>query len=85
MQKFEHQATVVAKALTVQETITMVSLMDNLAKKFQDLSQFVEHNPEDQEAASEYMKLGNQLHILEELGFCTSVPGAIQYGYLFNF
>lgn len=85
MQKFEHQATVVAKALTVQETITMVSLMDNLAKKFQDLSQFVEHNPEDQEAVSEYMKLGNQLHILEELGFCTSVPGMIQYGHLFNF
>lgn len=84
MQKFEHQVTVVAKALTVQETITMVPLMDNLAKKFQDLTQLVERNPEDQELVSEYTKLGNQLHILEELGFCTSVPDMIQYAYPFN-
>lgn len=79
MQRFEHSATVVATVINIQEAITMASLMDRLAKEFCELSHKVQEDPEDFETATKYVTLGNQLHILEELGFCTSVPGMIQY------
>lgn len=77
MKKIKQPAEINFCAPTIQEVITMVPLMDKLAKDFQELSKLVE--TENRQHLAEYHKLGNQLLILEGLGFCPSVPGMIQY------
>ena len=76
MQKFEHQTSCVATAISISDAVTMVSLMDRLAREFRELSCEIRENPGNLEA---YITLGYQLHTLEEIGFCTSAPGMITY------
>ena len=64
-------------SISIQDAITMVPLMDKLAKDFVDLSQAATYG--DEAAIQEYVRLGKQLFILEQLGFCTSMEGMIQY------
>lgn len=79
MKKIEQTESIVFTALSIQDAVTMVSLMDRLAEEFRELSKQVSEEPVDQELVEEYIRLGSQLRVLEGVGFCASYPGMVQY------
>ena len=64
-------------SISIQDAITMVPMMDRLANEFVELSKAAKDG--DEAGIRDYVLLGKQLFILEQLGFCTSVEGMIQY------
>lgn len=66
-------------AISIQDAITMVSLMDTLAEEFRDLYNQVHGPAVSVELQEDYRLLGEQLLILVKLGFRTSVPGLLQF------
>ena len=79
-------------ALSFEDALVMVSLMDELAERFQKACEKYDkkfHEPEDQRGyrheeeiqrlRKEYLTLGHQLLTLEKIGFRPSLPGMIQY------
>lgn len=80
-------------ALSFEDALVMVTLMDELAERFQKACKRHEEklnesgekkskwNYEDDlnKLRKEYAQLGHQLHTLEQIGFRTSLPGMIQY------
>ena len=79
MKKIERSEEITFSAISIQDAVLMVPLMDRLAEEFRALATTVGHDPHNFELQTKYVQLGNQLHTLEELGFCTSFPGMIQY------
>ena len=67
-------------AISIQDAITMVSLMDTLAEEFNELYRKLHTEPLiHEEAKAAYFTLGEQLLILTKLGFSTSIPGLLQF------
>lgn len=80
-------------ALSFEDALVMVTLMDELAERFQKAHhRYTEKLDEPEEKKSkwnyedelnklrkEFIQLGHQLHTLEKIGFRTSLPGMIQY------
>ena len=66
-------------AISIQDAITMTSLMDTLAEEFRTLYNQVHEPVVSVELQEEYHLLGEQLIILAKLGFRTSVPGMLQF------
>lgn len=80
-------------ALSFEDALVMVTLMDELAERFRKAQQrYSEKLNESEEKKSkwnyedelnklhkEFMQLGHQLHTLEQIGFRTSLPGMVVY------
>ena len=92
MVQIQQSTTTTFSALSFEDALVMVSLMDELAERFRaalenytkELTKDEEkkgwnHERNVQEFRKEYITLGHQLHTLEKLGFRTSLPGMIQY------
>lgn len=91
MVQIEQSTKTTFSALSFEDALVMVSLMDELAKKFRDASKRYQDKLNDEKKDSwnytenlekariEYITLGHQLHTLEQIGFRTSLPGMVQY------
>lgn len=93
MVQIQQSTTTTFSALSFEDALVMVTLMDELAERFQKAQKrFAEKLEEPEEKKSkwnyedelnklhkEYIQLGHQLHTLEKIGFRTSLPGMVQY------
>lgn len=79
-------------ALSFEDALVMVSLMDELAERFKKAYKlYTEYSHKEESDRGwdyeetlrnnrhAYIALGHQLHTLEKLGFRASLPGMIQY------
>lgn len=80
-------------ALSFEDALVMVTLMDELAERFAKAQQVYysklneptekrskwDYDNQVLKLRREYITLGHQCHTLENVGFRTSLPGMIQY------
>ena len=93
MVQIQQSTTTTFSALSFEDALVMVSIMDELAERFQKAyKRYNEKIDEPEEKKNkwnyqdeldrlrkEYITLGHQLHTLEKIGFRTSLPGMVQY------
>lgn len=88
MKQITQPSEITFSAISFQEAIIMVSLMNDLAVRFnsakEEIDEIINHpdlySKEDINAIrKEYVKFGQQLQILQKLGFCASDPTLIQF------
>lgn len=80
MKTFNKTTEITYSAVEIQDVITMLPLMKDLADEFKSLHEKVNRDgkPMDYQVAK-YRQLGNQLFILLSLGFCTPNVDDIQF------
>lgn len=72
----QQQTTTSFNALSVQEIITMLPVMDRMAREFRDASSRKDRS---ESAYSDYRKAGLQLLTMHKLGFTTADPAMMQW------
>lgn len=76
MKTIQQQTTRSFHALSVQEVVVMLPLMDRMAREFRDANGRKDRS---ESAYADYRKIGLQLLTLHQLGFTTSDPAMLQW------
>lgn len=80
MKTIDRSTEITYSSVEIREVITMLPLMKELADKFRALHEHIIRNEEpSQFKVAEYIRLGNQLIVLFNLGFCTPNIDDVQF------